>query len=70
MKGGMEAIERLTKYMRNVNYDENVIELGAYGYQFFNEVQDFAELDVFIQAKEKTEEKIYSMAASYHTETH
>ena len=69
-KGGMEAIERLTKYMRNVNYDENVIEMGAYGYQFFNEAQDFGELDVFIQAKEKTEEKIYSMAASYHTETH
>lgn len=69
-KGGLKAIERLSEYMRNVNYEENIIELGAYGYQFFNEAQDFAELDVFIQAKEKPEEKVYSMAASYHADTH
>ena len=39
--GGSEALDRLGEYFATTPYDENIFELGAYLYQFFDEVQDF-----------------------------
>lgn len=39
--GGTEAIDRLVEYMATVDYEDNILEAGAYLYQWFEYVQDF-----------------------------
>ena len=41
--GGLEALDRLTEYLATTPYEDNILELGAYLYQWFDEVQDFQE---------------------------
>lgn len=41
--GGMDAIKRLAEYMAVTPYEDNIFELGAYLYQWFDDVQDFEE---------------------------
>ena len=56
-EGGMEAIDRLAQYMSNVDYGDNIFELGAYMYQFFDEKHDFAaDFDSFIHPENYPEE--------------
>lgn len=43
-RGGLAAVEKVRQYMQSTVYDENIIELGAYIYQFYDKEQDFAEL--------------------------
>jgi hypothetical protein len=45
--GGMEALEKLTEYIKQSNYSDNIIEEGAFAYQFDNVVQDFSVFDRF-----------------------
>ena len=47
--GGLEALSRVKEYMATTPYEDNMIEIGAYAYQIYNEEQDFsAEFDRFI----------------------
>ena len=47
--GGLEAVKRVKEYMATTPYEDNMIEIGAYAYQIYNEEQDFsAEFDRFI----------------------
>ena len=39
--GGKEAVNKVTAKIKESNYRDNIIEEGAYTYQFFNEKQDF-----------------------------
>ena len=47
-KGGMEAVGRLSEYMQSVNYEENILEKGAWDFQLDNIEQDFSVYDRFI----------------------
>lgn len=42
-KGGLEALDRLCDDLKHVDYEENVLEIGAYLFQFFGIEQDFSE---------------------------
>ena len=55
--GGMEAIKRLAEYMvATTPYEDNIFELGAYLYQWFDEVHDFEEcFKYFITPPEQPE---------------
>ena len=56
--GGLEALSRVKEYMATTPYEDNMIEIGAYAYQIYNEEQDFsAEFDRFIYP-EKYEAKV------------
>lgn len=56
--GGLEAVSRVKEYMATTPYEDNMIEIGAYAYQIYNEEQDFsAEFDRFIYP-EKYEAKV------------
>lgn len=56
--GGMKAVKRVKEYMATTPYEDNMIEIGAYAYQIYNEEQDFsAEFDRFIYP-EKYEAKV------------
>lgn len=62
--GGTEAIDRLVKYMATVDYEDNILEAGAYLYQWFEYVQDFETcFQQFINPDEK-EKELLSTAAS------
>ena len=51
-KAGLDGVEQVRKYMQQVDYEENVIELGAYTYQFWGKEQDFEkELDPIINGE-------------------
>lgn len=48
-KGGLDAIDRLSEYLRNADYDDNIVEQGAWDFQFENKEQDFGRVfDKFI----------------------
>ncbi len=51
----MAAIGKVSKYMQSTDYEENILELGAYIYQFFGKEQDFAELYDILCAEEPAE---------------
>ena len=40
-RGGLEAIDRVVDYMAETPYEDNILEAGAYLYQWFDYVQDF-----------------------------
>ena len=62
-EGGMEAIDRLANYMSNVDYADNIFELGAYLYQYFDEKHDFkADFDPFIHPENYPDEVEQSAA--------
>ncbi|MBR2519012.1 MAG: hypothetical protein IKE46_04405 [Selenomonadaceae bacterium] len=62
-EGGMEAIDRLTEYMRTTPYNDNIFELGAYLYQWGDEVHDFAaDFDPFIHPENYLQEDEESAA--------
>lgn len=42
-KGGLEALDRLFADVQKVEYEENVLEVGAYLFQYFGIEQDFPE---------------------------
>ena len=53
--GGFEAIDRLTEYLATTPYEDNILELGAYLYQWFDEIYDFEEcFQYFITAPEQS----------------
>ena len=65
-RGGLAAVEKVRKYMRSTDYDENIIELGAYIYQFYGKEQDFAELyDVLCSEEPAESEGIGAVAANH-----
>lgn len=39
--GGSKAIKKLLEDVRKVNYEDNILEEGAYGLQYFGIKQDF-----------------------------
>lgn len=45
--GGLKALRKLTDHIKQSNYLDNIIEEGAYAYQFDNIVQDFKVFDQF-----------------------
>lgn len=48
-KGGLEAIDRLSEYLQNSDYEDNIVEQGAWDFQFENKEQDFSRVfDKFI----------------------
>ena len=54
--GGLEAIDRVVEYMTATPYEDNILEAGAYLYQWFDEVQDFeACFQDFITPPEQSE---------------
>jgi len=65
-RGGMAAVEKVRKYMKTTDYEENIIELGAYIYQFYGKEQDFAELyDVLCAEEPAQPESTGAIAASH-----
>ena len=62
----MAAVEKVRKYMKTTDYEENIIELGAYIYQFYGKEQDFAELyDVLCSEEPAQPESTGAIAASH-----
>lgn len=49
-KGGLKAIDRVAEYLRTSDYNNNIIEEGAWDFQFDGKVQDFKVLDQFVIA--------------------
>lgn len=60
--GGAEAIDRLVEYMATVDYEDNILEAGAYLYQWFEYVQDFEAC--FQQFIDPNENELLSTAAA------
>ena len=56
-KGGMDAIGRVSEYMQSVDYAENLLEQGAWDFQFDEIVQDFSVFDKFISPEKFNEHK-------------
>ena len=56
-KGGMDAIGRVSEYMQSVDYAENLLEQGAWDFQFDEIVQDFSVFDKFISPENFDEHK-------------
>lgn len=59
-RGGMEAVGKMREYMATVDYEDNILEQGAYAYQFLGEEQDFSVFDKYIypeETKADTEDK-------------
>ena len=59
-RGGMEAVGKMREYMATVDYEDNILEQGAYAYQFLGEEQDFSVFDKYIypeEMKADTEDK-------------
>lgn len=67
--GGMAAIDRLREYMATVDYEDNIVEQGAYAYQFCDEEQDFSVFDEFINPKKTPEEESLTVAAIRNVKT-
>lgn len=62
-KAGLDGVEKIREYMQNIDYEENVIELGAYTYQFWNKEQNFEkELDPIINGEYNVEKVNVSVA--------
>lgn len=62
-KAGLDGVEKIREYMQNIDYEENVIELGAYTYQFWNKEQNFEkELDPIINGEHNIEKVNVSVA--------
>lgn len=62
--GGLNAIKRLAEYMAVTPYEDNIFEMGAYLYQWFDEVQDFKlDFEYFINPSVKENEEPVSIAA-------
>ena len=68
-RGGLAAVEKVRKYMRSTDYDENIIELGAYIYQFYGKEQDLAELYDILCAEEAAESEGVGAVAAAHSAT-
>ena len=68
-RGGLAAIQRMRKYMQSTDYEENILELGAYIYQFFDKEQDFAELYDILCAEEPAESEGVGAVAAAHSAT-
>lgn len=69
-RGGLEAVEKVRKYMQTTNYEDNLLELGAYTYQFYDKEQDFAELyDILCSEEPAESEGSGAVAASHFVET-
>lgn len=69
-RGGLAAVEKVRKYMQSTDYEKNIMELGAYTYQFYDKEQDFAELYDLICSEEPAEsEGIGAVAAVHSVET-
>ena len=47
-KGGKDAIRRVSEYMKSVEYTDNILEQGAWDFQFDEIEQDFSVFDQFI----------------------
>lgn len=60
--GGAEAIDRLVEYMSTIDYEDNILEAGAYLYQWFEYVQDFE--SCFQQFIDPNEKELLSTAAA------
>ena len=41
-RGGLHAIEALNSDLKNSDYTDNVLEVGAFDFQFFGAFQDFS----------------------------
>ena len=69
-RGGMAAVGKVSEYMKSTDYDENILELGAYAYQFYDKEQDFAEMyDLICSEKLAESEGIRAVAAGHSVET-
>ena len=70
-RGGLAAVEKVRQYMQSTDYDENIIELGAYIYQFYGKEQDFAELyDVLCSDEPAQPTSTGAVAASHSATAH
>lgn len=38
---GLEGVKKIKEYMANTPYEDNIIEIGAYAYQIYDNKQDF-----------------------------
>lgn len=66
-RGGLAAVEKVRQYMQSTDYDENIIELGAYIYQFYGKEQDFAELYNVLCSDEPTQPTSTGAVAASHS---
>lgn len=66
-RGGLASVDKVREYMQSTDYEKNILEIGAYTYQFYDKDQDFAEFYDVLCSDEPTQPTSTGAVAASHS---